>query len=172
MRAHRERIGDLSVEEGRAVGGWLGVLGRAVVGGTRGLLGRRGGKGDGEVEGGMNGEGDGEGVDEDVDVEGDVGDYNIVQNNGPGAAQVVPHVHFHIIPRLAGEGSGGGLPEVRMRSWAVFGRGGREELEEGFAEMLGGAIRRRVGLEMERVRMREGEKGLRGLDGCEGESKL
>lgn len=26
-------------------------------------------------------------------------DYNIVQNNGPGAAQVVPHAHFHIVPR-------------------------------------------------------------------------
>ena len=153
------------------MGGWLGVLGRAVVGGTRGVLGRReGGKGVGEDEGGMIGEGNGEVVDADMDM--DVGDYNIVQNNGPGAAQVVPHVHFHIIPRLAGERGGGGLPEVRMRSWAVFGRGGREELEEGFAEVLGEAIRRRVGLEMERVRTREGEKGLRGLDGCEGGSKL
>eukprot|EP01086_Lenisia_limosa_P004406 TRINITY_DN1968_c1_g1_i2.p1 TRINITY_DN1968_c1_g1~~TRINITY_DN1968_c1_g1_i2.p1 ORF type:complete len:160 (+),score=32.75 TRINITY_DN1968_c1_g1_i2:63-482(+) len=27
--------------------------------------------------------------------------YNIVQNNGELAGQVVPHVHFHIIPRYA-----------------------------------------------------------------------
>ena len=26
-------------------------------------------------------------------------DYNVVQNNGPGAGQLVPHAHFHIIPR-------------------------------------------------------------------------
>ena len=27
-------------------------------------------------------------------------DYNIQLNNGPGAGQEVPHVHFHIIPRI------------------------------------------------------------------------
>ena len=27
--------------------------------------------------------------------------YNILQNNGSAAHQVVPHVHFHIIPKLA-----------------------------------------------------------------------
>ncbi|MFO0840027.1 MAG: HIT family protein [Phycisphaerae bacterium] len=32
--------------------------------------------------------------------------YNILQNNGPVAGQVVPHVHFHIIPRRAGDGLG------------------------------------------------------------------
>ena len=29
--------------------------------------------------------------------------FNILQNNGPVAHQVVPHVHFHIIPRNAGD---------------------------------------------------------------------
>ena len=29
-------------------------------------------------------------------------DYNIQLNNGPGAGQEVPHVHFHIIPRPDG----------------------------------------------------------------------
>jgi histidine triad (HIT) family protein len=33
-------------------------------------------------------------------------DYNILQNNGPASGQVVPHVHFHIIPRSAGDGLG------------------------------------------------------------------
>ncbi len=27
-------------------------------------------------------------------------DYNIIQNNGLFAGQVVPHVHFHVIPRF------------------------------------------------------------------------
>ena len=30
--------------------------------------------------------------------------YNILQNNGRDAGQVVPHVHFHIIPRFPGRG--------------------------------------------------------------------
>lgn len=32
--------------------------------------------------------------------------YNILQNNGAEANQEVPHVHFHIIPRQAGQGLG------------------------------------------------------------------
>ncbi len=31
-------------------------------------------------------------------------DYNVLQNNGSAAHQVVQHVHFHIIPRFAGAG--------------------------------------------------------------------
>jgi histidine triad (HIT) family protein len=31
---------------------------------------------------------------------------NVLQNNGRAAGQVVPHVHFHIIPRNAGDGLG------------------------------------------------------------------
>lgn len=31
-------------------------------------------------------------------------DYNVLQNNGGAAHQVVMHVHFHIIPKPAGEG--------------------------------------------------------------------
>jgi histidine triad (HIT) family protein len=33
-------------------------------------------------------------------------DYNILQNNGSEAHQVVMHVHFHIIPRLGRQGLG------------------------------------------------------------------
>lgn len=29
---------------------------------------------------------------------------NIVQNNGAAAGQVVPHAHFHVIPRMDGDG--------------------------------------------------------------------
>lgn len=32
--------------------------------------------------------------------------YNVLQNNGVIAGQEVPHVHFHIIPRRAGDGLG------------------------------------------------------------------
>lgn len=35
-----------------------------------------------------------------------VSDYNILQNNGSASGQVVPHVHFHIIPRREGDGLG------------------------------------------------------------------
>lgn len=34
-------------------------------------------------------------------------DYNLLQNNGPAANQVVRHVHFHLIPKHA---DGSGLP--------------------------------------------------------------
>ncbi|MBA7556715.1 Protein hit [subsurface metagenome] len=30
--------------------------------------------------------------------------FNIVQNNFPAAGQVIPHLHFHIIPRMKGDG--------------------------------------------------------------------
>lgn len=33
-------------------------------------------------------------------------DYNVLQNNGSSAGQVVPHVHFHIIPRREHDGLG------------------------------------------------------------------
>jgi histidine triad (HIT) family protein len=29
---------------------------------------------------------------------------NIIQNNGAAAGQLVPHIHFHVIPRFAGDG--------------------------------------------------------------------
>jgi histidine triad (HIT) family protein len=36
-----------------------------------------------------------------------VRDYNVLENNGVGAHQTVPHVHFHIIPKPShGEGLG------------------------------------------------------------------
>ena len=53
-----------------------------------------------------------------------IDDWNVVQNNGAAAAQVVPHAHFHIIPR----------PDIRRQGrWSerftMFGRGQRSDLD-------------------------------------------
>ena len=37
-------------------------------------------------------------------------DWNVLQNNGPAAGQVVPHVHFHLIPRPVGSARDGEIP--------------------------------------------------------------
>jgi hypothetical protein len=73
-----------------------------------------------------------------------VTDYNIVQNNGARAAQVVPHVHFHIIPRPAT------MPEIRNKSWTMFGRGQRDDLDDDegarMAAEMRKALREEVGM--------------------------
>jgi diadenosine tetraphosphate (Ap4A) HIT family hydrolase len=65
-----------------------------------------------------------------------VTDYNIVQNNGARAAQVVPHVHFHIIPRPAT------MPEIKNKSWTMFGRGQRDDLDDEEGAKLAGEMRK------------------------------
>jgi len=53
-------------------------------------------------------------------------DFTIGLNDGPGAGQVVPHLHVHVIPRVPGDGGGNihsiirrpprvGLDEIRAR---------------------------------------------------------
>jgi hypothetical protein len=83
-----------------------------------------------------------------------VSDYNIVQNNGARAAQVVPHVHFHIIPRPAT------MPEVKNKSWTMFGRGQRDDLDDEDGKRLAGEMRRVLREEVE-LEMGKG-KGKRG----------
>src|SRR5262249_49087445 len=40
--------------------------------------------------------------------------YNILQNNGSAAHQVVMHVHFHIIPKFGSQGLGIGWPAGKL----------------------------------------------------------
>lgn len=61
-------------------------------------------------------------------------DWNVVQNNGERAAQVVPHIHFHLIPRYQ-EGrketqKNGRTDYGMLKSWRMFGRGSREDLDD------------------------------------------
>ncbi|KAI1420502.1 HIT domain-containing protein [Xylaria sp. FL1777] len=63
-------------------------------------------------------------------------DWNVVQNNGAAAAQVVNHVHYHLIPR----------PEIRAsgkfrESFTMFGRGQREDLDDDDAMELAAKLR-------------------------------
>ncbi|KAJ4990046.1 hit domain-containing protein [Stagonosporopsis vannaccii] len=74
-----------------------------------------------------------------------VTDYNIVQNNGARAAQVVPHVHFHIIPRPATK------PEIKSRSWTMFGRGQRDDLDDEEGAKLASEMRKVLRSEIEKL---------------------
>ncbi|KAK2608619.1 hypothetical protein QQS21_002848 [Conoideocrella luteorostrata] len=78
-----------------------------------------------------------------------VEDWNVVQNNGAAAAQVVPHMHYHIIPR----------PEIRAsgklrESFTMFGKGQREELDEEEA----GKLAERIRTEVANVLREDGER--------------
>ncbi|KAJ5892514.1 hypothetical protein N7504_009205 [Penicillium tannophilum] len=75
--------------------------------------------------------------------------WNVVQNNGARAAQVVPHVHFHIIPRPQTEG-------VHKPGFAMFGRGQRSELDDDEAEELSRAMRAELVQEIKRIHREEG----------------
>jgi histidine triad (HIT) family protein len=47
--------------------------------------------------------------------------YNLLQNNGAEAHQVVMHVHFHIIPKLGGDGLGIGWHARKLDDAAARG---------------------------------------------------
>ncbi|KAK9329855.1 HIT-like domain-containing protein [Lipomyces starkeyi] len=65
----------------------------------------------------------------------DITDFNIVQNNGPAAGQVVPHVHIHIIARPAISTSNDPLQSsttiTQRLEYAslIFGKGPRSDLD-------------------------------------------
>jgi diadenosine tetraphosphate (Ap4A) HIT family hydrolase len=60
---------------------------------------------------------------------------------GARAAQVVPHVHFHIIPRMEAPST--------PRSWTMFGRGRREDLDFDEAEALAKRLREQMKVEID-----------------------
>ncbi len=64
---------------------------------------------------------------------------------GAAAAQVVPHVHFHIIPRPSL------TPELRNKSFTMFGRGQRTERDDDEAAALARSLREELAREMERI---------------------
>lgn len=68
---------------------------------------------------------------------------------GARAAQVVPHVHFHIIPRPQTEG-------VHKPGFAMFGRGQRSELDDDEGEELSRAMRAELVQEIKRIHREEG----------------
>ena len=57
--------------------------------------------------------------------------FNVLQNNGEVAGQVVPHVHFHLIPRSRGDGLG-----YRWNA-GEYAAGRAEELAAAYRTTLG-----------------------------------
>lgn len=80
-------------------------------------------------------------------------DWNVVQNNGERAAQVVPHIHFHLIPRYQ-EGReevnrNGRTDWGTLKSWKMFGRGSREDLDDEEGKLLAKKLRDAIREEVE-----------------------
>ncbi|KAK7903407.1 hypothetical protein LTR67_001427 [Exophiala xenobiotica] len=126
-RKHQVKVGDLSPDEGAEIGRVLPVLARSVI---KAVM---------------------------PDVPHEQADYNVVQNNGPGAAQVVPHVHFHIVPRpplnyvtpprptsasKMKQYPPNAQPSGHKRTMILFGRGMRDDLDDDDAAVLVEDMRR------------------------------
>ncbi|KAK9238674.1 HIT-like domain-containing protein [Lipomyces kononenkoae] len=84
----------------------------------------------------------------------DVTDFNIVQNNGPAAGQIVSHVHFHIIARPTPDSitttadsrqSSSKLASPRLQyASLIYGKGARSDLDPDFARKTCDVLRRYV----------------------------
>ena len=133
-RKHRVRVGDLKPEEAASIGRVLPLIARAVLAATY------------------------------PDIPQQEADYNVVQNNGPGAAQVIPHVHFHIIPRpplnytppdpvvskKQKRYPPARIPTGLQASYIQFGRGQRNELDDDDAAVLVVKMREQIKQEWQR----------------------
>ncbi|KAI5800087.1 histidine triad-like protein [Geopyxis carbonaria] len=82
-------------------------------------------------------------------------DFNVVQNNGVSAAQVVPHVHYHVIPRpneRQREELRERTPEEKRYWGSPFGGGWRTELEDDVGARMAEELRAAVWEEVETLR--------------------
>lgn len=80
-------------------------------------------------------------------------DWNIAQNNGRAAAQVVPHVHFHIIPRPIGSD----IPKTKAHANVVMSsRRLRDDLDDDETVATAQLIRIAIREEVARVKREEG----------------
>ncbi|KAH1490922.1 hypothetical protein KXX42_009326 [Aspergillus fumigatus] len=121
-RDHHEKLKDMDVEVSREIGQWLPIISRVVM---RTIFG--------------------------TETESDWS-WNVVQNNGIRAAQQVPHVHFHVIPRPPLDPAA----TAAKMSFVMFGRGQRDELDDNEGETLAKALREELAKEVRRVEEREG----------------
>lgn len=71
---------------------------------------------------------------------------------GARAAQLVPHVHFHVIPRPNTDV----VPTGTKMSWVMFGRGQRDDLDDEEGEQLARAMREELAREVIRIKESEG----------------
>jgi len=65
---------------------------------------------------------------------------------------VVPHVHFHIIPRPET------MPEIKNKSWTMFGRGQRDDLDDEDGSKMAGEMRKVLGEEVSKMSAGGGPK--------------
>ena len=65
----------------------------------------------------------------------------------------MPHVHFHLIPR-----PGDRIPQISNRSWTMFGRGMRQDLDEEEAGKIAREMREE--LRRETKRLEEGRSAM------------
>ncbi|KAE8454535.1 hypothetical protein EG329_000158 [Mollisiaceae sp. DMI_Dod_QoI] len=139
-RRHVEKASSMTGAEAAALGFWLPVLGRAVIG----ALGES--------------------------VEGERASWNVIQANGTEAGQTVPHSHFHVIPRLGEGERGGkarAADEIgdAERKNIALGEGPRVKLVDGEGRRLMELVKERVKDEVEGFKAKgevagEGEEGL------------
>lgn len=144
-RRHRFKVGNLSPSEAAEIGRILPLIARSVL---KAVL---------------------------PDIPHDEVDYNVVQNNGPGAAQVIPHVHFHIIPRppldyrppkpmssntgvVGSKYAKAKIPTGLSASYIQFGRGQRHELDDEDAVLLVRTIRENIKAEWKNVQIGIGDE--------------
>ncbi|PLB55139.1 HIT-like protein [Aspergillus steynii IBT 23096] len=138
-REHHEKLADVGVRISREIGQWLPVISRVAM---RTLFGEEAASESGSSS---------------------RWNWNVVQNNGVSAAQLVPHVHFHVIPRPATNAP----PSGGKVSFVMFGRGQRDELDDEEGEALARLLREDLAREVQRV-MREEGVDLNGQDGEDG----